>query len=52
MTAAPLTCEQKALIRVWRERFGEPPAIIAEPEMIRAVLEACGVSTAKDQDKD
>ncbi|HYD43750.1 MAG TPA: hypothetical protein VEA79_00645 [Phenylobacterium sp.] len=38
----PLTREQCDLIRVWRERFGEPPAILAEPELIRAVLEACG----------
>lgn len=42
MPTAPLTCEQIELIRVWRERFGEPPAILAEPDLIRAVLEACG----------
>ena len=50
MTAASLTCEQRDLIRVWRERFGEPPAILAEPELIRAILEACGGSETADDD--
>ena len=42
MTTAPMTREQADLVRVWRERFGEPPAILAEAELLRAVLEACG----------
>lgn len=51
MTATPLTCEQRDLIRVWRERFGEPPAILAEPELIRAVLEACGGPATPGEDE-
>jgi hypothetical protein len=38
MTKPAATEELAYLQGVWMERFGEPPAIVAEPEIMRRVL--------------
>lgn len=40
--------ELLSLACIWRKRFGEPPPIVTDAEMIRRVLDSLPPETAKE----